>query len=164
VFERVVEGELPEAEYAVMVDETRRFLKRVGQVFQLRGSFTWATGGQSRRHLQILVSVRNGRTRITIQESLGHLVGEAYGALAFTGASLGAIPIMALSSLLHVPFAVSVPLWVLTAFAAARLVFRNTARRRQRQLEELAGRLESLAQELISPRAAPKRSAPPQLP
>jgi len=78
--ERIVDGEIPESEYAVMVDETRRTLQNVGQVSQLGRSFSWvASPGASQRKLEIVVSVRGGRTRITIQENFGPLIGAMFG-------------------------------------------------------------------------------------
>src|SRR5881296_2848697 len=80
--ERIVNGEVPESEYSVMVDETRRVLQNVGQVSQLGRSFSWvASPGASQRKLEIVVSVRGGRTRITIQENFGSLVGAMFGGI-----------------------------------------------------------------------------------
>lgn len=154
VIERVVEGELPESEYAVMVDETRRFLKNVGQVSQLGRSFSWvASGGPSRRNLEIVVSMRAGRTRITIQENLAPLVGAVYGGIGggMGGGGMGPI-IGVLVGALHAPPAamgIIIPGWLLTTFLTARTTYRLTSRRRVAELEQLADRLAALAQELI---------------
>jgi len=154
VLERLVEGELPETEYAVMVDETRRFLKNAGQVSQLGRSFSWvAAGGRSRRNLEIAVSVRAGRTRIRIQESLAPLIGQVYGGIGGGMGGGGTGSIMGiLFGALHFPgtaIAAIVPLWLLATFATARTTFRYVTRRRLRELEQLADRLAALAQDLI---------------
>ncbi|HEY6853595.1 MAG TPA: serine/threonine-protein kinase, partial [Gemmatimonadales bacterium] len=44
LFERVVEGELPETEYSALVEEIRRIIGQVGMVSQLGRSFSWSTG------------------------------------------------------------------------------------------------------------------------
>ena len=160
VLERLVEGELPETEYAVIVDETRRLLKNVGQVSQLGRSFSWvAAGGPSRRNLEIAVSVRAGRTRIRIQESLAPLIGQVYGGIGGGMGGGGMGPIMGiLFGVLHFPgtaAAAIVPLWLLTTFATARTTFRFVTRRRLRELERLADRLADLARDLIPTARAP---------
>src|SRR6266487_4251351 len=57
-FERVVEGELPESEYATVVEEIRRVLRNAGQVSQFGRSFSWiaARGPAIRRDLEVAVS------------------------------------------------------------------------------------------------------------
>src|SRR3989441_8327938 len=41
LFERVIDGELPESEYATMVDEIRRVMRNPGMVSQFGRSFSW---------------------------------------------------------------------------------------------------------------------------
>src|SRR5882762_6293089 len=66
-FERVIEGELPESEYATVVEEIRRVLRNAGQVSQFGRSFSWiaARGPAIRRDLEVAVSVRRGQTLVT---------------------------------------------------------------------------------------------------
>jgi serine/threonine protein kinase len=168
VVERVVEGELPESEYAVMVDETRRFLKNVGQVSQLGRSFSWvASGGPSRRNLEIVVSMRAGRTRITIQENLAPLVGAVYGGIGGGMGGGGMGPILGIFvGALHIApaaMAVIIPGWLLTTFATARTTYRVISRRRVAELERLAERLAALARDLISELPALRPPAGPRL-
>lgn len=166
--ERVVEGELPETEYAVMVDEMRRSLKNVGQVSQLGRSFSWvASGGQSRRNLEIVVSIRAGRTRISIQESLAPLVGAVYGGIGGGMGGGGMGPIMGiLVGALHVApelLVAIIPGWLLTTFVTARTTFRAITRRRVADLQRLADQLAGLARELITESRALPPPAPPRL-
>jgi len=154
LIERVVEGELPETEYSVMVDETRRGLKNVGQVSQLGRSFSWvASPGATRRHLEIVVSVRGGRTRITVQENLAPLVGAMFGGIGggMGGGGLGPIIGILVGGLHLAPVAMVaiIPLWLGTTYVTARTVYRRNARGRVRELEALADRLAALARELI---------------
>jgi len=169
--ERLIDGELPESEYSVLVDEMRRVLRNVGQVNQLGRSFSFvATPGASRRNLEVVVSIRGGRTRITIQENLAPLIGQMYGGIGggMGGGGLG--PIMGiLFGALHFPeaaMAVIIPLWLTTVFATARTAYHYAAKRRVRELESLADRLAALAREVIPfpERAAvrgPARPLPP---
>src|SRR5438876_1178561 len=76
LFERVVDGEVPDSEWPGMVDEIRRALNNVEQVSQFGRSFSWvaARRGASQRDLEVAVSVRGGRTYIAIRENLGSLI------------------------------------------------------------------------------------------
>ncbi|OLC03425.1 MAG: hypothetical protein AUH45_05925 [Gemmatimonadetes bacterium 13_1_40CM_69_22] len=159
-FERVVEGELPDTEWPMMVDEIRRMLTNVGQVSQFGRSFSWVATrrGASQRDLEIVVSVRGGATRITIHENLASLIGAIYGGIGggMGGGGMGPI-IGVFAGALHVTGAVIaavVPLWLLTTFATARTVFYYSTRRRVRELERLADGLASLARELVPERHA----------
>jgi serine/threonine protein kinase len=169
-FERVVEGEVPEEEYPAMADEIRRVLKNVGQVSQFGKSFSWvaARGSAIRRDLEVAVSVRGGRTRITIQENLSQLIGAVYGGIGggMGGGGLG--PILGiLGGALHVAgpaLGLIVPMWLVTTFATARTAYHYSTKRRMRELEELADRMAALAQELVPERPALRGSARPLLP
>ncbi|HVH66829.1 MAG TPA: serine/threonine-protein kinase [Gemmatimonadales bacterium] len=151
--ERIVDGEVPESDYSVMVDETRRMLKNVGQVSQLGRSFSWtASPGASQRKLEIVVSVRGGRTRIMIQEGLAPLIGAIFGGIGGGMGGGGVWPVIGvLVGALHVPGAAIgaiVPLWLATTYVTARTTYRYKSRRRIRELEALADRLAALAREL----------------
>jgi len=168
VIERVIDGEIPESEYSVMVDEARRFLRNVGQVNQLGRSFSWvANPGASRRNLEVVVSIRGGRPRITIQENLAPLAGAMYGGIGGVMGGGGMGPIMGIFvGALSFPapaMAMIVPLWLATTYATARTAYRMMTRRRVRELEELADRLATLARELVPARPAlgnPERLLP----
>jgi protein kinase-like protein len=165
-FERVVEGELPETEYQTVVDEIRGVLKNVGMVSQLGRSFSWAPsrGSPSRRDMEVAVSVRGGRTRITITEHLGPLIGACFGGIGGGMGGGGMGPIMGiLAGGAHVhgaALALVVPVWLGITFVTARTAFRRGARRRERTSQELADRMESLIRDLVvTPQALPRRDA-----
>ena len=163
LIERVVEGELPETEYAVLVDEARRIMRNVGQVNQLGRSFSWvANPGPSRRALEIVVSIRGGRTRISVQENLSNLIGAVYGGIGggMGGGGMGPILGIFMGALHLAPpaLAVLIPGWLLTTLATAHTVYRKSSRRRVQELTDLANRLAELARDLIpAPRAALRR-------
>jgi len=151
--ERIVDGEVPESGYSVMVDETRRILQNVGQVSQLGRSFSWvASPGASQRKLEIVVSVRGGRTRITIQENFGSLVGAMFGGIGGGIGGGGIWPVIGiLLGAFHLPpsaIGAIVPLWLATTYATARIAYHRTSGKRVRELQEVADRLAALAREL----------------
>ena len=143
-----------------MVDEIRRAMNNLGQVSQLGRSFAWVSsrGDPWRRDLEISVSVRGGRTRITLRENLAPLVGACYGGIGGGMGGGGMGPIMGiLFGALGVPgsaIAVIIPLWLAATFATARTTYYYSAKRRERKLEGLADRLAALAQELVPARPA----------
>jgi serine/threonine protein kinase len=159
VFERTVEGELPESEFLTVVDEIRRVMRNVGQVNQLGRSFSWVSSrpqGGVRRDLEIVVSVRGGRTRITVQEALNNLIGGIFGGIGGGMGGGGMGPIMAiLGGALHLPpvaFGVIIPLWLATTYVTARTVYGMMSGRRARELEGVADRVAALTRELIPAR------------
>jgi len=154
VFERVVEGELPETEYQMMVEEIRRLLNNVGQVSQLGRSFSWVSNriGSSPRDLEVAVSVRGGRTRITIRENFSPLIGGVFGGIGggMGGGGMGpllGIVVGALNAPAVLPFVI--PAWLLITYATARTAYHYSTARRAKTLEELADRLAAATSELI---------------
>jgi len=155
LFERVIDGELPESEYATVVEEIRRTLRNAGQVSQFGRSFSWiaARGPAIRRDLEVAVSVRRGQTRITIQENMGQLIGAVFGGIGGGMGGGGVGPIIGVSvGALHLVGAAVVtviPVWLGITYLTARTVYRRSTRKRARELEELANRLAALTQELV---------------
>ena len=155
-FERVVEGELPESEYETLVDEIRQILQDAGQVSQFGRSFTWSAarpGSNSgvRRSLEITVSIRSGRTRITIQESLANLIGGVFGGIGGGMGGGGMGPVLGvLGGVLHLgPITVVfVPIWLGVTYATARYVYRRSTAKKAAELEGLIDRLAALVEEL----------------
>ena len=154
-FARVVDGELPESEYATVVEEIRSVLRNAGQVSQFGRSFSWiaARGPAIRRDLEVAVSVRRGQTRITIQENMNQLIGAVYGGIGggMGGGGMGPIIGVGVGALHLVGAAVLtvVPVWLGITYLTARTVYRRTSTKRLRELDELANRLEALVGELV---------------
>jgi serine/threonine protein kinase len=157
VFERVVDGELPESEYETLVDEIRQVLQDAGQVSQFGRSFTWSAlrpGSNSgvRRNLEITVSIRGGRTRVTVQENLANLIGGVFGGIGGGMGGGGMGPILGiLGGALHLGpvTVVFVPIWLGVTYATARYVYRRMTKRKAAELEDLTNRLAALVEELV---------------
>jgi serine/threonine protein kinase len=164
MFERTVDGELDERDYTEMVDEIRRHLKEVGQVSQLGRSFTWTLNkGQSGlRNIEIVISVRPGKTRILVQENLNHLIGAIFGGIGggMGGGGLG--PMMGVMfgalGLPGVAAAFLVPAWLTIVYLTARTSYFYAVNRREKSLREVADRLAGLAAELMDEQ--PRRLMP----
>ncbi|HUF81211.1 MAG TPA: hypothetical protein VMN03_08750, partial [Burkholderiales bacterium] len=165
-FERIVAGELDETDFALLVEEIRRFMGEVGQVSQLGRSFTWTLikGNSGTRNVEVAVTVRGGRTRILVQENLNNLMGAIFGGLGGGLGGGGGVPVAAaVMGATHNPALLlfALPAWLLTVFAIARTSYHFSAKGRARKLEELANRLAHAAQSLIEEQ--PKLPAPPRV-
>jgi len=169
VFERVVEGELPDTEYETVVGEIRQVMGNVGIVSQLGRSFSWSyarQGGNARNHnVEVLVSIRGGFTRIVVREHLGNLIGGIFGGIGggLGGGAMGGVIGVGMG-VLHSPLSLValIPMWLATVFSIARTSYHYVAKGRARTLETLADRLEQLVAELV-PRGRIGRGSPPLL-
>lgn len=154
-FERVIEGELPEAEYATLVDEIRSILKAGGQVSQLGRSFTWSPTRSEylKRDLEIIVTVRGGRTRITIIENLTALAGSIFGGIGGGLGGGGMAPVIGITmgalSLNPLFLLGLIPAWLSGVYVTARSVYRKQSGKRVHELEHLADHLARLTRDLI---------------
>ena len=166
LIERAVAGEVPEAEFPVMVEEIRRWLNRPGQVSQIGRTFSWtsAGGAGSTRNTEVTVSVRGGRTLISMREGLGNLIGGIFGGIGGGMGGGGIGPVIGVLTGLGAAGAAIVvaPFWLAFTYAVARWSYYYAVRRRQRELDGLADRLAALAQDLV-PRPA-LGGGPKQLP
>jgi len=155
LFERVVDGELPEAEYATIVEEIRRVMHNAGVVSQFGRSFSWTTvrGPGLRRELEVAVTVRRGQTRITVAESMSQTIGAVFGGIGGGMGGGGMGPIIGVGvGALHLAglaVAVMVPAWIGVTYLTARTVYRRISGKRARELEHLANRLAALTQQLV---------------
>ena len=164
LFERVVDGELDERDYSEMVDDIRRYMKEVGQVSQLGRSFSWVLNkGQSGlRNVEVVVSIRPGKTRILVQENFNNLLGAVYGGVGGGVGGGGLGPMMGIMfgglGMPGIAAAFIVPAWLVLTGLTARTSYHYAVKRRQKSLRELADRLANLAQDLIGEQ--PKRLIP----
>jgi hypothetical protein len=161
LYQRTIEGELSEGDFPILVDDIRTVMGEVGQVSQLAQSFTWTLnkGSSGTRNMEVAVTVRNGRTRITIQENLGNMIGAIFGGFGGGLGGGGMGPIFAVLASMHIPMvaAVIVPAWLATVYASARTSYHYAVLRRQRRIETLIERLAETARELVQP---PQRMLP----
>jgi serine/threonine protein kinase len=155
VFERVLEGELPESMFPDLVDEIRRMMQHVGQVSQLGRSFTWTmtrTVGRQ-RDVEVMVSVRGGVTRLLVRENLGPSIGATFGGImgGMGGGMMGPIIGITVGGLGLAPIAITgiIPVWVATAYGVARTVYRKNYQKKEEVFAHLIDRLEEVTRELI---------------
>ena len=153
--ERVVEGELPESEYATLVDEIRYILKNGGQVSQLGRSFSWSPSRSQtvKRDLEVVVTVRGGKTRITVLENLASLASGIFAGICGGLGGGGMAPVIGITmgalSLNPLGLIGLIPLWLGGVYGFARTIYRKQSEKRRAELEELANRLAEVTEELV---------------
>jgi tRNA A-37 threonylcarbamoyl transferase component Bud32 len=164
MFERIVDGELQDADYPLLVEEIRIVLKEVGAVSQLGRSFTWTLnkGSSGTRSVEVAVSVRHGRTRILVQENLGNLLGAVYGGIGGGLGGGGMGPLMGIlfggKILAASAIGVVLPAWFILVYGVARTSYHYSVKRRMKTLGGLADKLAELSRELIGdPGKLPER-------
>lgn len=169
-YERVVEGELPDHEFPVLVDEIRRNLQHVGHVSQLGRSFSWTMGQRSgtRRDMEVGVSVRAGRTSIVIRENLGPTIAAIFGGLCggLGGGGMGPVLGVTIGALGLPPLAILgiIPVWLGSVLVLARTIYRRAIGKREKEFTALADRLAALTEELVVKRPALSPPAQRKLP
>jgi serine/threonine-protein kinase len=152
--ERVVEGEVPESEYAVLVEEIRLRTGDPGMVTSLGRSVTWIASlgsAGTRRPLQVTISVRGGRTRIHVRDNLSDLKGGLFGGVlgGFGGGGLGPVIAVAQEALkAPATLIVMIPGWLALVYSSTRALYRNRTDARRRELEYLADRLATLSRDV----------------
>ena len=169
VVERVVQGELAEADCAYLIEEIRTEFGNTGIVSTLGKTVSWVTARTPSgmgRDIQLAVTMRSGQTRIVIREGLGSSLGATFGGI---GGGVGggmAGPIMGIiAGALHAPGAGMVVwgLWVVGVMAGARSIYRYNTLNKHKDMGALADRLAAMAQSLIS-EALPHHTPPERLP
>jgi serine/threonine protein kinase len=160
LYQRVVNGELAEGDYPLLVDEIRTIIGEVGQVSQLGHSFTWVLnkGSSGIRNIEVAVTVRSGKTRITVQENLGSLIGAIYGGVGGGMGGGGTGPVVAIATASHLPevLVFFIPAWLVLVYGVARTSYYYAVRRREKVLTHLIDRLAELSRDLIGePRLLP---------
>ena len=138
--EVVVNGEMPERDYDLVLDIIRREVGEVGQIGSVGRTFSWSVSNQSRK-LQISVMPRGGKTTVRVDEQLTHLTGGIFGGMmggiggGLGGAVMGTVagssagPMIGLLAWLGV---------VGSAYLGARFTFSRVAKGRETKLHALA--------------------------
>ena len=84
--ERTVDGEVPAEEFEPMVLQMQRVIGQVGTASTIGRTLQWTAYGVDRRRIstrtvQVIVTPRNGRTTIRIEEPMRQLAGGLFGGL-----------------------------------------------------------------------------------
>jgi serine/threonine-protein kinase len=157
-YEVVVDGEMPEEDYDLIIDHIRHITGESGQMASVGRSFSWQTTAE-RRNLHVSVLSRGGKTTIRVSENLKRTAGAFFGGLmgGFGGGTSSLW--IAIGAKMH-NMSLGLGLWaaaVGTAFVTARGLYRRSTRKRSEELRALAETLAAQARESIA-------AAKPRLP
>lgn len=158
VIERSFEGELDQAALEGLVPHVNIAADLTGNISSVGRTLNFSGGGQqSTRSIQVLVSSRDGRTTIRIEERYGQLVGALFGGIVGgggvgmgvgVGAGVGAAAGSALLTV-ALPFGV-----IGLTYSIARFSFKKVVARRRRALRKLVDQVAAIVAEQNTRRLA----------
>ncbi|MDE3171983.1 MAG: protein kinase [Gemmatimonadota bacterium] len=154
-YEAVVNGEMPEADFDLLVDTIRRRMEMAGAVNVVGHSLTWTTLARN-RSAHVSVISRHGKTTIRVAENMEPLTRRARVVAAGGGAYLIAGIASAVGShLWSVPASAGLLAAAIgTVAGLARFSFISSVRKRQRRFRGLVEELAQQAQESTDATAA----------
>ncbi|MEP6492749.1 MAG: serine/threonine-protein kinase [bacterium] len=160
-FEIVVDGEMPEDDFALLVDIIRHGTGEAGQLSAVGRSFSWQAHPEH-RNLHVSVMPRGGKTTIKVSESLNRLVGGIFGGIVGGGGGGSATIWLSIALKMHnIP--AGLLMWggaLAVTYASARAIYGKVSRSRETQLRSLTEALAAQARESIAA-ASPKLDRPP---
>jgi hypothetical protein len=149
--EIVVDGEMPERDFDLLIDVIRRGVGEVGTLSAVGRSFTWHSMGQGRR-VQVSVHPRNGKTTIRASENLRSQMGGLFGGLmGGIGGGFGG-PFFA-ASLAHHNFLfalLSFPGMAAVGYTTARTIFRYLSANKKKSLGRVIEEVAEIARQSIA--------------
>lgn len=155
-FEAVIDGEMRERDFDLMIDIIRRTLGEAGNVSAVGRSLSWTATGS--RKVQISVLVRDGRTTIHVIEKLKDLAGGLFGGIMGGGGGGSIGPMLGVGmGALHSPLAaIGLVLGMFgVSYTTARTIYTRLVRKRRETLEQLTKLLADQARKSLAPLALP---------
>ncbi len=138
---RELDGAFPTEEFEELIEPIRTILRDSGRTEILKSSLTWSATASAKStgpFLVATVSVRDGRTKLTVTDKLGPLAGAMFGGVGGgVGGGTIIVPILAGGAL----FAPLIPVfllgWLGASWFGSRAIFKRVARRRANQLQRV---------------------------
>jgi len=144
VFEDEVDVELDERSLERLVSILRRELGTLGRIERVGDTLAWVSSvQQGQRYVELICEVRDGRTMLRLQESLGQVAGGLFGGVVGGAGGGGLGFVIPLSLVFGAPaltplFALG---WVGAVYAATRAGYKRLAKTRGERLGALMNRL-----------------------
>jgi len=161
LYEATVPGELSPADFERVALTIQQTIRDHGHSSQLGQTLTWQSesSGQSTRSTQVIVTSRDGETRIRIEERLHELAKQLFAGMVVGGGSgigVGLGVGLGLGALGSALFATAFPIGAVgLAYIGAREVYRLRVRSRQRALTALLERVREEVSLLAAARLDP---------
>ncbi len=164
---RTFQGALPTALFEDLVDTIRTVTRETGRTEVMKSSLSWtmdSTPKGTGPFFVVTVSVREGRTVLTVSDRLGPLAGALYGGIGGgVGAGGMSLPIGIAVGALHAPVLAPVfaLVWLGSVFAGARALFKSRGKHRAARLQTLFDALAGdIAARIEAEPASPRAEAP----
>jgi serine/threonine-protein kinase len=148
--EAVVDAEVSEADFEVLLRSIRRAMGDAGHMSMFARTLSWSPSGTDRR-LNVTISSRAGRTTVTIQERLGSLIGGIFGGVGGGVGGGGSGGVVAIAQKLFGSGSMGFVLvgYLAAVYGLARTIYSVTARKRERRhralLDELVAHIRAMA-------------------
>ncbi|MDQ3035916.1 MAG: hypothetical protein M3Y87_26165 [Myxococcota bacterium] len=141
-----------------VLDAMRSALGSIGETNVVGSTLAWRIGPpRTQRVVEVVISARDGRTKIRIVERLGSLAGGLFGGVVGGAGGGGLGVVVPLLAMFDPALAfVAAPAWVAGVYSIVRSAYGRTARRRERELASLMDELERTIR-------ASARNEPPQV-
>lgn len=139
--EREIDGAFPTDRFEDLVEPIRTIVRDPGRTEILKSSLTWSasTGPKALGpFLMVTVSVRDGKTRLSVTDKLGNAAGAIYGGIG-GGVGGGTIIVPLLAGMAIAPVAVPIALvaWLGGSFWGCRALFKRSAKKRATQMQKI---------------------------
>lgn len=136
-----LEGAFPIDKFEDLVEVIRLIVREPGRTEILKSSLTWSsttTAKQIGPFIVVMVSVRDGATKISVTDRLGQAAGAIYGGV---GGGVGGGTIIAPIGLGMATMPALIPVflvgWLGATWWGTRKLFQRTARKRARSLQQV---------------------------
>ncbi|UJR84808.1 hypothetical protein [Sandaracinus amylolyticus] len=150
--EREIEGALPASAHEEVLETLRAAFGAIGDAQSVGQTLTWRLGPPAgQRIVEVIVTSREGRTRVRVLERLGGLAGGLFGGIVGGAGAGGAAVIAPLLALVDPVLAfVSVPLWIAAVHTLVRAGYESSANARARELDGLTKELERVVRHRVA--------------
>ena len=144
--ERVIEGEMNEETWEMMVSEIRKVLKDTGKVNEWGHSLEWIHSGSSGEQATITVTPRDGKVKIHVFRQFSVVAAAAYAPIMILGFILGGVSIAVFSPSIMPGLGLYFGI-LCTMFFLARWTLQKMARKEIENEKHLLRRLEKIVVE-----------------
>lgn len=153
-------GELSDDGFERILSAIQTHTRLHGQPSLLGRTLTWRAETQSKtRTIQIVITTRDGRTNIRVEENLAQLAsGLVAGVTSGVGIGVGlGVGVTVGVGIGSVALAVAAPLGIVAlSFLGSREIYRNVTGRRRRAIDRLLDRIVAEAQDSIASATLPE--------
>jgi hypothetical protein len=151
-YEMVINGEVPEEDYDLLIDTIRRHWTAPGIGGMVGRTLTWTGTTRRQRRVEVSIQPKSGKTTLRVQESFKQVAGAIFGvAMGVFGGAFGAAMFGSMMAH-HQPLGLAIGAWAFMsaiAFVGAAAGVQGFSERRQKALKKLVEELGAQARTSI---------------